>query len=137
MSFDAEWASARADGEAVGTRLNGAPGAAGGQADLAVDQDKLGRIGSAAFALHGRLAADGGHARGVTAEASAAMTVNGFRTGAALGTVHDTWDSQLNTLLDAVANISNHLDYSAASHAREEKDIKTAFSVSRIDEYLK
>ncbi|MFE4827075.1 hypothetical protein [Streptomyces sp. NPDC056672] len=141
MSFDEEWASARTDATATtDMRLNRVPdeGSAGGSsADLSVNQDKLGEIGSAAYALHGRLRSDGGHARGSTSEAATMMTVNGFRTGAAMRTVHDTWNSQLNTLLDACANISNHLDYSAASHTREEQEITAALAASRINEYFK
>ncbi|MFB7269895.1 hypothetical protein [Streptomyces sp. NPDC056244] len=143
MSFDEEWASARTDATAETSsdmRLNRVPdeGSGGGSsADLSVNQDKLGEIGSAAYALHGRLRSDGGHARASTSEAATMMTVNSFQTGAAMRTVHDTWDSQLNTLLDACANISNHLDYSAASHAREEEEITAALAVSAINEYLK
>lgn len=143
MSFDEEWASARTDATAAtssGMRLNRVPdeGSGGGSsADLSVNQDKLGEIGSAAYALHGRLRSDGGHARASTSEAAAMMTVNSFQTGAAMRIVHDTWNSQLNTLLDACANISDHLDYSAASHAREEEEITAALAVSAINEYLK
>ncbi|SED27574.1 hypothetical protein [Streptomyces sp. TLI_105] len=94
-------------------------GGGGGGADLSVDQDKLGAIGSAAYALHGRLVKDGNHARTSTTEAGTALAGHGFLTGSALTTVQETWSSQLNTLLDACADISNHLDYSAASHAEE------------------
>ncbi|MEU6626345.1 hypothetical protein ABZ926_37045 [Streptomyces litmocidini] len=142
MSFDQEWASVRTTSTAnVDMRLNQvAPepgGGGGGNADLSVDQDKLGAIGSAAYALHGRLVKDGNHARTSTTEAGAGLSSHGFLTGAALTTVQETWSSQLNTLLDACANISNHLDYSAASHAKEEADIAAALSASRINEYLK
>ncbi|MFD3335446.1 hypothetical protein ACFWV1_22750 [Streptomyces sp. NPDC058700] len=146
MSFDQEWASARSTStsgstDTVGMRLNQvAPdpgGGGGGNADLSVDQDKLGAIGSAAYALHGRLVKDGNHARTNTTEAASGLSSHGFLTGSAMSTVQETWSSQLNTLLDACANISNHLDYSAASHAKEEADIKAAFSASKINEYLK
>ncbi|GGW75332.1 hypothetical protein [Streptomyces xantholiticus] len=141
MSFDTEWSSVRTGSTAnVGTRLNQLPaegGAGSSTADLGVNQDKLGAIGSAAYNLHGRLNTTGKHANASTSEAAQMMTVNGFRTGAAMATVHETWSSQLKTLLDACANISNHLDYSAASHAKEEKDIAAALSTSKINEYLK
>ncbi|CAM5283716.1 hypothetical protein STANM309S_06661 [Streptomyces tanashiensis] len=65
MSFEEEWASVRSTSTAnVSMRLNQVapePGAAAGNA-TGVDQDKLGAIGSAAYALHGRLAKDGNHA---------------------------------------------------------------------------
>ncbi|MFJ2934090.1 hypothetical protein ACIO8G_15125 [Streptomyces sp. NPDC087219] len=139
MSFEQEWASVRSTSTAdVSMRLNQvAPEPGGGNADLGVDQDKLGAIGSAAYALHGRLVKDGNHARTSTTEAATGMSSHGFLTGAAMSTVQETWGSQLNTLLDACANISNHLDYSAASHAREEADIQAALAASRINEYFK
>jgi hypothetical protein len=145
MSFEQEWASVRSTATAnVDMRLNqvapepgGSNGSGGGSPDLSVDQDKLGAIGSAAYALHGRLVKDGNHARTSTTEAGAGLSSHGFLTGSALTTVQETWSSQLNTLLDACANISDHLDYSAASHAKEEADIAAALSTSKIDQYLK
>ncbi|MEU5215728.1 hypothetical protein AB0G79_05940 [Streptomyces sp. NPDC020807] len=142
MSFEEEWASVRTTSTAnVSMRLNQvAPdsgGGGGGSADLSVDQDKLGEIGSAAYALHGRLVKDGNHARTSTTEAATGLSTNGFRTGSAMSTVQETWGSQLNTLADACANISNHLDYSAASHAKEEEDIRASLAASKINEYLK
>jgi hypothetical protein len=143
MSFDNEWAVARTTATTkVSMRLNraaadGPAASGGGNPDLGVDQDKLGEIGSAAYALHGRLMSDGNRAQASTSEAATMMTVNGFRTGAAMATVRENWGSQLRTLLGACANISNHLDYSAASHAREEADIKAAFATSKISEYFK
>ncbi|MEV7275865.1 hypothetical protein [Streptomyces sp. NPDC093111] len=137
MSFDQEWALARSSaGLPVSMRLDRAPAGQGGGVDLGVDQDRLGAIGSAAYALHGRLVKDGNHARTQTTEAATGLKTNGFRTGSAMAEVHATWSSQLGTLLDACANISNHLDYSAASHAKEEEDIRAALAASRISEYL-
>lgn len=140
MSFEQEWATARSTaGAPVSMRLNQASAGPGGstKADLGVDQDRLGAIGSAAYALHGRLVKDGNHARTQTTEAATGLKANGFRTGSALAEVYTTWSSQLATLLDACANISNHLDYSAASHAKEEEDIRAALAASKISEYLK
>ncbi|MFD8205774.1 hypothetical protein ACFV2S_05095 [Streptomyces sp. NPDC059695] len=142
MSFEEEWASVRSTSTAnVSMRLNQvAPepgGGGGGNADLGVDQDKLGAIGSAAYALHGRLAKDGNHARTSTTEAATQLKGHDFLTGSAMAAVQETWDSQLKTLLDACANISNHLDYSAASHAKEEQDIAAALAASQIDQYFK
>ncbi|MEV6328297.1 hypothetical protein [Streptomyces sp. NPDC051909] len=142
MSFDEEWAAARsAAADRVGMRLNqaapGSGGSGGGGADLAVRQGHLGAIGHAAYELHGRLARDGHHARTDTSEAAAGLSRNGFRTGAALTAVQETWASQLGTLLDACAHISNHLDHSAAAHAKDDEEIRTALAVSRISEYFK
>ncbi|MFE2640923.1 hypothetical protein ACFXKX_39025 [Streptomyces scopuliridis] len=115
----------------------GPTGSGSGAADLSVNQDNLGRIGGAAYDLYGRLKADGGHARTSTSDAAAALSVSGFETGPAMRTVHNTWNSQLKTLVEACAHISNHLDYSAAQHAKDEEDIKTSLSVSRISGYFK
>ncbi|WP_240138767.1 hypothetical protein [Streptomyces sp. MUM 178J] len=137
MSFDQEWAEARAAVVASsGTRLNSADSGQA-DADLSVSQDKLGKIGSAAYQLHSRLQTDGSHARTSSSEAATMMAANGFQTGSALRTVCETWASQHKTLLAACAQISNHLDYSAASHAKEEADIEASFSVSKLNKYLK
>ncbi|WP_328582183.1 hypothetical protein [Streptomyces sp. NBC_00370] len=142
MSFDKEWASARSTAtDNVSMRLNSAPADSGGggvsNANLDVNQDKLGTLGSAAYKLYDELKVVGNVAEQSTAEAAQMMTVSAFLTGAAMSTVHDTWDSQLRTLLDACANISNHLDYSASSHEKQEKKIQAALGVSKIDEYFK
>lgn len=136
MSFEDEWAEAK--GAAM--RLNGHPtdqGRWSPSADLSVKQDHLGAIGHAAYALHGRLAKDGNHARTDSTEAASALRTHGFRTGAALATVQETWGVQLRTLLHAVAHISNHLDYSVASHAKDDAEISASLSVSKISEYFK
>ncbi|MFB7939791.1 hypothetical protein ACFWIN_17675 [Streptomyces sp. NPDC127049] len=136
MTFEDEWA--RAKGAAM--RLNGVPADPGRWSpgvDLSVKQDHLGAIGHAAYELHGRLARDGNHARMDSAEAVTALSAHGFRTAAALETVHETWGFQLRTLLHAVAHISNHLDHSVASHAKDDAEIATSLSVSKISEYFK
>ncbi|WP_328944443.1 hypothetical protein OG259_25930 [Streptomyces sp. NBC_00250] len=94
MSFEQEWATVRSTSTAeVSMRLNQvAPepgGGGGGNADLSVDQDKLGAIGSAAYALHGRLVKDGNHARTNTTEAATGMSSHGFLTGSAMSTVQE------------------------------------------------
>ncbi|MFJ6939480.1 hypothetical protein [Streptomyces sp. NPDC101132] len=127
MSFEKEWASARTT----------AARPASPTADLSVDPDALGAVGSDAYDLYQRLSRDGDHARPATFDASIALTNTNFLSGPALLTVHDRWNTQLRTLLDACANVSNHLDYSAASHAKEEADITAALSASKINEYLK
>jgi hypothetical protein len=116
----------------------GGPGGSGGagKADLKVASDELGAIGSDAYEIRTRLSKDGDHARPATFDASIALTNGNFDSGAALLQVHDRWNSQLLTLLDACAHISNHLDYSAASHAEEEADIATALSVSKIQQHF-
>ncbi|MEV1006666.1 hypothetical protein [Streptomyces sp. NPDC049881] len=123
MSFDDEWRAIQAE-SARATR------------DLSVHQDDLGRVGSAAYELHGRLAADADHARAATAEAATGLTADGLVTGTALATLLETWASQTTTLLDACAHISNHLDHSAAAHQQDEADIAASLSITEIDRRL-
>lgn len=118
-------------------RVEDGPSGSGGNPDLSVNQDDLGAIGSEAYQLYQRLTRDGDHARPTTFDASIALTNTNFQSGSALLKVHDRWNTQLRTLLDACANISNHLDYSKASHTKEEDDIVAAMSASKIDEHFK
>jgi len=118
--------------------VGGSAGASGGAADLVVNQDDLGAIGHEAYLLHGRLSRDGDHARPSTFDASIALTNGNFTSGSELLKVHDRWNSQLRTLLDACARISNHLDYSKSVHAKDDADIGgQLLSTSKIDEYFK
>ncbi|MGW5419328.1 hypothetical protein [Streptomyces sp. NPDC003943] len=140
MSFDEEWATERSAAAArVSMRLNQAPAGpgGGGGSDLKVRQDHLGAIGHAAYELHGRLLKDGKHAGSDTVEAAGGLSKHGFRTGSAMAEVQEIWSSQLCTLLDACAHISNHLDYSAAAHVKDDEEIRAALAVSRISEYFK
>ncbi|MFJ6016145.1 hypothetical protein [Streptomyces sp. NPDC092952] len=127
--------------ESPPTRTNGvgeSSGASGGAADLVVNRDDLGAVGHEAYLLRGRLSRDGDHARPATFEAAVALTNGNFTSGSQLLTVHDRWNSQLRTLLDACARISNHLDYSRSVHAEDDADIGgKLLSVSRIDEYYR
>ncbi|MGZ9931219.1 hypothetical protein ACXNSR_15155 [Streptomyces sp. NC-S4] len=141
MSFDEEWSAARATATAgVTMRLNQAPadpGGGGGGGDLELNQDHIGAIGSEAYKLHTRLQTDGKHAATATAEAAAALTKEAFASGAALLKVNSAWESQVKTLVAACANISNGLNYSLASHAKDEQQLRADFSASAIDKYLK
>ncbi|MFK3729644.1 hypothetical protein ACI2LJ_05190 [Streptomyces sp. NPDC088090] len=135
MSFEDEWGAAKV----AATRLNGLPGDPGRWspgADLSVRQDHLGAIGHAAYGLHGRLVKDGNHARGDSGVAAGLLTAHHFHTGAALANVVEAWDLQLRTLLDAVGHISNHLDHSVASHAKDDAEVSTSLAVSKISEYF-
>lgn len=145
MSFDEEWAAGKATAtENARTRLNRAEPSAGGSggtssasnSGLSVSRDELGVIGSDAYDLRQRLSKDGDHARPATFDAAIALTNDNFGSGAELLKVHDRWNTQLHTLLDACAHISNHLDYSAAAHAKDDADIAASLSVSKISQYF-
>ncbi|MEW2389370.1 hypothetical protein AB0933_13535 [Streptomyces venezuelae] len=143
MTFEDEWGKARGSAvEHQGTQmqLNQVPaeGGGGGKShDLSFRRDEIGRIGNDAYTLHGTLQKKGDQARVNTFDASIALTNKGFLTGSALLKVHDTWNSQLKTLLAACANISNHLDFSTAAHDKDEDEIITTMRASKINEYLK
>ncbi|MFF9349934.1 hypothetical protein [Streptomyces sp. NPDC014734] len=144
MAFEAEWAALREEStQRVNTRLNGVDDNAGGrsqsgEADLAVNQDSLGAIGHEAYDLHTRLSKEGDHARPATFEAATSLTNGNFSSGSALLKVHDRWNTHLRTLLDSCAQISNHLDYSKAAHAKDDAQIVgDLLSVSKLNEYLK
>ncbi|MFF7300833.1 hypothetical protein [Streptomyces sp. NPDC008265] len=145
MSFDEEWSAARATAASHATmRLNQAPtdpapgpGGSAGGADLALNQDQIGAVGSEAYKLHTRLQTDGKHAATATSEAAGALTGEGFASGAALLKANTLWESQVKTLVAACATISNGLNYSLASHAKDEQQLHADFTASAIDTYLK
>ncbi|MFF3017446.1 hypothetical protein [Streptomyces sp. NPDC057939] len=140
MSFDEEWSAARATAAAnVSLRLDRAspPGPQAGGADLELDQDHIGAVGSEAHRLHSRLQTDGKHAATATAEAAGALAREGFASGAALSRVNARWESQVKTLVAACAQISNGLNYSLSSHNKDEQQLYAAFTTSKLDGYLK
>ncbi|GAA3643213.1 hypothetical protein ACG5V6_07990 [Streptomyces chitinivorans] len=140
--------------QSAAVRLNQAePGPGGSGHDLVVAQDDLGAVGSEAFRLHGRLrkgadiAAAGGDRSGAgsTAQAARELSNHNMTMGAELSTTLSVWDSQVKTVLQMCAHISNHLNYSKKSHARNEEQIKASMrhrdgstmSVSEISKYVK
>ncbi|MFE7755497.1 hypothetical protein [Streptomyces sp. NPDC057429] len=144
MTFDAEWAALRAEStQRVDMRLNGVDDGNGGHGapsspDLAVNQDNLGAIGHDAYGLRTRLSKDGDHARPTTFDAAIALTNGNFSSGSALLKVHDRWNTHMKTLLDACAQISNHLDYTKSAHAKDDMQIGgDLISVSKLNDYLK
>lgn len=150
MSFDEEWAAlvAKASGQGgVRTQLNeAAPGGGGdGRHDLSAGQDELGAIGHDAYVLFGRLQKDGDIARESSDKAATTLKTANFTLGDELDLTVGVWNSQLKTLLQSCAHISNHLDYSAKSYAEQDKEIEarmrhrdgSAMSVSEIERYYK
>ncbi|MCD9144345.1 hypothetical protein [Streptomyces albireticuli] len=149
MSFEKEWAQHKAD---AGTRLNSASGGSGGggTAGLVVHVDDLGAVGHEAYVLHEGLRKAGDVTRGAkggngnTANAVAELKRENFATAGAISAAVEVWNSQLKTVLQACAHISNHLDYSKAEHARDDAKIaadlsaaKHPVTVSEIEKYFK
>ncbi|WP_060905482.1 hypothetical protein [Streptomyces scabiei] len=143
MTFEQEWAELRAAAaERTAMQINSAPatggGGGGGAQGLVVNRDDLGAIGNEAYDLLGRLGKEGDIARPSTFEAATALTNGNFVSGSAVLKVHDFWQTHLRTLLDACAQISNHLDYSKAQHAKDEVKIEGELTrISVLTEYMK
>ncbi|MFI5974869.1 hypothetical protein [Streptomyces sp. NPDC051452] len=135
MSFDQEWAELKTKAR---MRLDGVDpgGPSSGQADLVVKYDDMGEIGHAAFLLHQHLSSAGKHAQSHSQAAAKSLGNNGFDMGAALAEADGGWQAQLQVLVDACAQISNHLDYSVKSSRRDDDFIATQISASRISQYL-
>lgn len=151
MSFDEEWAALVAGAsQQGGVRMhvnNAGPGGGGGggQHDLSTSQDELGAIGHDAHVLFGRLQKDGDIARDSSDTAATTLKNARFTLGEELGLTVGVWNSQLKTLLQSCAHISNHLDYSAKSYAKQDQEIEarmrhrdgSAMSVSEIERYYR
>ncbi|MYR70941.1 MULTISPECIES: hypothetical protein [unclassified Streptomyces] len=142
MSFEEEWNQLREAAAARwnGMRINSGPAEVegGGAADLVVHRDSLGAIGNDAYDLRERLSRQGDHARPATFEAATALTNGNFASGSAVLKVHDNWKAHLKTLLDSLAHISNHLDYTKAQHAKDEIRIEGDLApISKLREYMK
>ncbi|MGV9290468.1 hypothetical protein [Streptomyces sp. NPDC003719] len=148
MAWD-EWEQLKADtagGRQTHLRLNHLPAESGGggDANLVVHDDELGKLGNMAYDLRERLHVDGDFARPSTFTASNDLFNDGLDMGSALLEVHDAWNTQLQTLNEACAHISNHLDYSRARHAKDEAHIVTGMrnatgdlmTTSRINDYF-
>ncbi|MFB6984685.1 hypothetical protein ACFC0C_00435 [Streptomyces sp. NPDC056178] len=153
MSFEDEWGAEKA---AVAMRLNQAGSTGGstpakGSADYVVVDDELGDIGHAAYGLFNGLESGGKHASAASETAGTSLKGDGFDSGAALSEVNRTWETQVKTLLQACAHISNHLDYTKSSNKAEDERIGAqlriigpvapgadgAVPVSQIDKYFR
>ncbi|WP_343240430.1 hypothetical protein [Streptomyces sp. SID14515] len=159
MTFDDEWTqltSEARDRHSAQMRLNAAgtaPGESGTGGDLVVHQDDLGAVGNEAFRVHGALQKHADIAgagmdkagAGTTARAAAELKSRNFDAGTELFTTLEVWTSQVKTVLQMCAHISNHLDYSKKSHAKDEVEIASALTrrdgsavpVSELLKYVK
>ncbi|WP_431772850.1 hypothetical protein [Streptomyces cucumeris] len=154
MSFEQEWNQQKdraAEEQPVRTQLNqtknssGHGKSGGADGDLVVRDGQLGKIGEMGRDLRGRLSTYGDHARQNTFDASIELFNDGLDTGSALTELHDAWNTKLQTLKEACAHISNHLDYTRSAHRKDEDKIVTGMtsidgkrmSLSRIYEYIK
>ncbi|WP_327283543.1 MULTISPECIES: hypothetical protein [unclassified Streptomyces] len=147
MSFDEEWQQHK---DEVSMRLNGLPaydpggtgeyGGGPGTADYIVHADDLGRIGHDAFLLFNGMDGAGKHAQAGSEAAATALKGGGFDTGNALAELNKVWDTQVTTLKQACAHISNHLEYSAKTNQATDQWIETSLkslSASKINDLFK
>ncbi|WP_306191550.1 MULTISPECIES: hypothetical protein [unclassified Streptomyces] len=157
MAWD-EWEqlkSQAAERQSTHMRINHVPvepgGGGTGSGDLVVHEDDLGAVGHEAFILFDKLdkqanvPVTGKGGTGSTSQAAAALKSHTFATGAALDKTAEMWTSQVKSVLQACAHISNHLDYSKKRHSSDDVQIAAALrnsdgstvSVSKLNEYFK
>ncbi|MFC9647590.1 hypothetical protein [Streptomyces sp. NPDC056937] len=139
MAWD-EWEQLKASAAAnqpTQMRLNGIPeedrpNAGAPTGDLEVTQKDLAAIGDEAFKLYNRLWEE---ARVTSTDTAATDLKNqGFELGGALSHVAVRWDRQLNSLMDACALISNHMDFTDKAHQGDEIFIERhVSSISTLD----
>ncbi|MDQ1049010.1 hypothetical protein [Streptomyces sp. V4I2] len=156
MAWD-EWEQLKSDAaqrSSTQMQLNQLPADRGGSGDgdLVVNQDDLGAVGHEAFILYEDLrreadiagASPNKDGAGSTAQAAASLKSHNFATGAALDTTVEIWTSQVKSVLQACAHISNHLDFTKKLHASDDAKIAAVVSrdgdvvsVSELDKYFK
>lgn len=140
MGWD-EWEQLK--GEALARRqnsthmqLNSIPADPGptSQGDLVVTEGDLAAIGNAAYELHQAFQHDSDLARASSIKAAGGLKSEGYEIGSALEHVAEHWVDQVQSLLDATAHISNHLDYTQGAHAGDEEYIAgTISSIAMLD----
>ncbi|PAZ14890.1 hypothetical protein CLM62_16775 [Streptomyces sp. SA15] len=160
MAWD-EWEHLKAQAaekQSAGMQLNQLPadpgrGGGAGAGDLVVNQDDLGAVGHEAFILHDHLSKQADIAgagvnkdgAGSTMQAAASLKSHGFAMGSAMETTVEVWTTQVKSVLQACAHISNHLNFSKKLHSQDDAliaaDLRnrdgTAESVSRLNDYFK
>ncbi|WP_030671853.1 hypothetical protein [Streptomyces cellulosae] len=155
MAWD-EWEQLKAEAAQRGPtqmRLNQLPaeGGGSGDGDLVVNQNDLGAVGHDAFVLYEDLrkeadiagASPNKEGAGSTAQAAASLKSHNFAMGGALEKTVEIWTSQVKSVLQACAHISNHLDYTKKLHASDDAEIAAvvsrageAVSVSELNRYF-
>ncbi|MFF7373521.1 hypothetical protein [Streptomyces tricolor] len=96
--------------------------------DLKVGHKDLEKIGSAAHHLYDQLWDKARVATPSSDSAAGDLSKQGFALGAALQHVSNRWEEQLKSLMDACAQISNHMQVTKAVHANDEHYIQRQMS---------
>ncbi|MEU9399332.1 hypothetical protein [Streptomyces sp. SID4985] len=136
MAWD-EWEQLKAQaagGQSTHTRLNQVDGGGGPTAspsrtgDLKVGHTDLVKIGGAAHHLYNQLWDKARVAVPSSDSAAGDLSKQGFALGAGLQHVSTRWVEQLKSLMDACAQISNHMQVTKSVHANDEHYIQRQMS---------
>ncbi|MCS0605971.1 hypothetical protein NX794_32905 [Streptomyces sp. LP11] len=96
--------------------------------DLKVGHEDLEKIGSSAHHLYDQLWDKARVATPSSDTAAGDLSQQGFALGAGLQHVSDRWEEQLKSLMDACAQISNHMQTTKKVHADDENYIQRQMS---------
>ncbi|MCX4642798.1 MULTISPECIES: hypothetical protein [unclassified Streptomyces] len=96
--------------------------------DLAVGHSDLEKVGSDAHKLYSQMWDKARVAVPTTDSAATDLTKQGFALGAGLQTVSNRWEEQLKSLMDATAQISNHMHVTRKLHAGDDGYIERLMS---------
>ncbi|MEV7495164.1 hypothetical protein HFP69_13940 [Streptomyces sp. ARC12] len=135
MAWD-EWEQLKtaAQNRSARMQLNQASAPAGGQGDLAVDRQDLAAIGDSAFKLFEDLGRHGRDAWSSSQAAAKDLIMQEYELGTGLDVVQKKWEKQVQSLVDACAHISNHMDFTKKAHRGDEYFIvSTVSSIETLD----
>ncbi|MCX4587799.1 hypothetical protein [Streptomyces sp. NBC_01481] len=135
MAWD-EWEQLKAtaaERQSTRMQLNGLPpedrpNAGSPQGDLQANQQDLAAVGNSAFKLFESLGRYGRDAWSSSQTAAKDLTTQEFALGGGLHRVQEQWEKQLQSLLDACAHISNHMDFTKKAHQGDEYFIASTVS---------
>ncbi|MFE4672633.1 hypothetical protein [Streptomyces sp. NPDC056721] len=103
--------------------------------DLKVKNADLEKIGKEAHSLFEHLGREGKVAHSTSDSAASDLKQQGFDLAAGLQHVSSRWEKQLGSLLDACAQISNHLHRTQSIHGGDEDYIRrTMSSIDTLDQ---
>ncbi|MFG2782657.1 hypothetical protein ACGFY7_33065 [Streptomyces prunicolor] len=136
MPWD-EWEQLKAKHAPVGTQLNSVPDGGGTYGpyvtpsetgDLKVGHDDLVKIGKSSHGLYNQLWDKARISIPSSDTAAGNLSKQGFALGGGLRHVSDRWGEQLKSLMDACAQISNHMQTTKKVHAGDEHYIQRQMS---------
>ncbi|MFF0159545.1 hypothetical protein ACFYRY_18715 [Streptomyces sp. NPDC005263] len=99
-----------------------------GYGDLKVKNESLTKISKSAHDLYNQLWDKARVAVAPSDSAASDLSKQGFELGAGLQHVSNRWDEQLKSLMDACAQISNHLQVTKKLHSGDENFIERQMS---------